>query len=159
MGLRPSEFVAIRWEHVDFVRGVVLVPKGKTANARREVEFSSRVREMLIRRAGNGSTFVFPSTRRKERHVSSNSVTQSFKRYKQELGLDDRLVLYSGRHTFATDFLGETGNLDKLKKVMGHSSITITQRYLHSDTNDTGSVMDQRNARRMDSVATEGRVM
>jgi integrase len=48
------------------------------------------------------------------------------------LGLPDDFVIHSLRHTFATR-VGETGTADAftVKDLLGHSSIVISQRYVH----------------------------
>ena len=40
------------------------------------------------------------------------------------------------RHTFATDYLRQGGDIVRLAMVLGHSQITTTQRYLHLLTSD-----------------------
>jgi site-specific recombinase XerD len=56
------------------------------------------------------------------------------------------LVLYSARHTFATDMLDRTGNLALVQKMLGHESILTTQRYLHPELKDVAQLVNQRNA-------------
>ena len=57
-------------------------------------------------------------------------------------------MLYSARHTFATDMLDRTGNLALVQKMMGHESITTTQRYLHPALKDVAQLVNERNAER-----------
>ena len=40
------------------------------------------------------------------------------------------------RHTFATNYLRQGGDIVRLSMVLGHSQITTTQRYLHLLTED-----------------------
>ena len=65
---------------------------------------------------------------------------------RKALGLPEDLVLYSARHTFATDMLDKTGNLSLVQKMLGHESITTTQRYLHPELKDVAELVNKRNA-------------
>ena len=38
---------------------------------------------------------------------------------------------HSLRHTFATNYLRAGGDIYRLSRILGHSSVTVTQRYLH----------------------------
>ena len=49
------------------------------------------------------------------------------------MNLGDDMVLHSCRHTFCTN-LGRAGaDAFTIQKLAGHSSIVISQRYVHSD--------------------------
>ena len=52
-------------------------------------------------------------------------------RVREVLGLPAEFVLHSLRHTFGTR-LGEAGaDAFTIMRIMGHSSITVSQRYVH----------------------------
>lgn len=145
-GMRPGEACRLRWENVDFVRGVILITRGKSKLARRHLPMSSRVLAMLKERALLGSEHLFPSQRGS--HVMPITVGDSFRSLKRSLGLSEDIVLYSARHTFATDFMDATGDISKTQKTLGHGNVTTTTRYLHPGVANLGSIMDTRNAER-----------
>ena len=53
-----------------------------------------------------------------------------FARIKKKKGFS-RIYPHLLRHTFATNFVYNGGNLEVLRVLMGHSTINITQIYIH----------------------------
>lgn len=162
-GMRPGEVVALEWPRVDFDRGVILVAAGKTPRARRHLAMTTRVRAMLLERwaakkkadeKGRGSVWVFPSSRTKSGHIRASSLSMFFGRTKRKLGLPADMVLYSARHTFATDIMEATGDISKVGKTLGHGSLGITSRYLHPEVAKVGEIMDARNDARRKKFGT-----
>jgi site-specific recombinase XerC len=72
---------------------------------------------------------------------------------REDAGLPKELVLYSARHSFATDLLDRTGNLKLVMDVLGHESVTTTQKYLHPALKNIAEVVNQRNEGREAEVA------
>jgi site-specific recombinase XerD len=99
---------------------------------RRYVPLSYRVRD-LLRAQGATSIWVFSSLRKKGLHISYFPIAKQFSMVRRALDLSQDLVLYSARHTFATDMLDKTGNLSLVQKMLGHESITTTQRHVHPE--------------------------
>jgi integrase len=150
-GMRPCEVAALAWERVDLVRGVILVAGDttKTRSGRRHLPMTKRVREMLIERARLSALWVFPSKRHPGKPMARGAISTMFAGFKRSLGLPRDLVLYSARHTFATDLVGATGNLSQTQRTLGHASISTTTRYLHPSVAELGTIMDIRNAARI----------
>lgn len=61
---------------------------------------------------------------------SDNLVKLVFQRLKEETGIE-RLHPHLLRHTFATYYLADGGDLETLRLILGHSDIQTTQMYLH----------------------------
>jgi integrase len=162
-GMRPEEARRMRWEHVHWDRSVILIPHGKSLKARRFVGLTDRMRQRLkwaaernaaaAKKAGReDSPWVFPSDSASGHRTNTTKVwgqtlakvNRAVRDRKLAL-LPDDLVLYSARHTFATNFLANGGDLAQLMALLGHSSITTTQKYLHPSTADSAERMNKHN--------------
>lgn len=64
---------------------------------------------------------------------------------REAAGIDPKIVLYTARHEFAKRFLEAGGNVYRLMKIMGHTSITTTMKYLHEDLGDAREVINRTN--------------
>ncbi len=149
-GTRPSEAVSLRAEDVDFMTRTFLIVTGKTKKSRRRLDMTSRVYDLLIERVRLGSEWVFPAPRGTG-HIKAKSVSVMGSALKRKIGLPADVVLYSSRHTFATDYQAATKDLVKTSRKLGHGSTTITERYVHVQASDDALMMDARNQARRDS--------
>ncbi len=158
LGPRPDDAVRVSWPDVDFVVGDAFIVGGKTGKkAARRIPMSDRVRAMLLRRAKENekrdSKWVFPSLKPKRagKHMTAHGVSSRFSEFKREAGFPKSLVLYSARHTFATDLTEATGNLRKTQKALGHTALSTTARYDHTRSADIATIMNVRNSERHNS--------
>lgn len=62
--------------------------------------------------------------------ITPNALKLMFARLKRRTGII-RLHAHLLRHTFATNFILDGGDSMVLQQILGHSSINITQRYVH----------------------------
>jgi integrase len=135
-GLRPEECYRLLWDSITWANGrngTLLVTHGKTKAARRVLPMTPRVRETLETRwqaCGRPlEGFIWPAPTRSG-HIEPSSLK---KQHITAINLSKvrPFVLYSLRHTFLTR-LGQSGcDVWTLARVAGHSSISISARYVH----------------------------
>lgn len=164
-GMRPDEVSRMQWGDVRWAESRILVQRGKSKSARRYVGLTERMSRVLTsasernKRLGRESEWVFP-TRAASGHIGnfSNVWARTVSRVENAIDerklppLPDGLVLYSARHTFATQFLKNGGDLGTLMVLMGHTDIRTTQKYLHASTEGAADVMNRHNATKLEIV-------
>ena len=141
---RPEECFRLRWEHATWLNGrngAPPVTHGKTAAARRVLPMTSRVQTVLESRWNNAGRpeegwiwrGLTPSG-----HVEPSSLRKQHAKATRDAKVRP-FVLYSLRHTFLTR-LGQSGcDVWTLARIVGHSSITVSARYVHPSE---GAVLD-----------------
>jgi site-specific recombinase XerD len=153
-GARPDESVHLKWTDMLWDKNLIHIRWGKTRRATRHVPMSDRVKQMLVGRLkASKSEWVFPSSRKKGFPMGYTAISKRFKKLREAAGIPADLVLYSGRHTFATDLLDRTGNIKLVSEVLGHASIETTGRYCHPSKKGLAEQINQRNTTRKGEAA------
>jgi len=144
-GMRPGEVFALRWEniHLNGTGGLIQVTEGKTKAARRMLPMVPAVHSALRARweaAGKPEEgWMFPAGSR-EGHLNKDTAKDQHKRAIDQAnvkaeGDGAREILpfqpYILRHTALTQLASSGCDVFTLARIAGHSSITITQRYVH----------------------------
>ncbi|MGB0122646.1 MAG: tyrosine-type recombinase/integrase [Silvibacterium sp.] len=86
-------------------------------------------------------------------HITHTAIEKPFREARKAAKLPKELVIYSARHSFATDLLDRTGDIKLVMDVLGHASVTTTQKYLHPALKNIADVVNERNKVR-EAVAT-----
>ena len=144
-GMRPGEVFALGWKniHLNGTGGLIQVTEGKTKAARRMLPMVPAVYAALkARHEGAGRPeegWLFPSTSA-EGHLNKDTAKDQHKRAIDSANAKAKakgekeiatFVPYVLRHSALTQ-LAEAGcDVFTLARIAGHSSITITQRYVH----------------------------
>jgi len=135
-GGRLGEILSLRWEDVDLDRGVLYFDQTNTKSGKqREIPIDGELRaaleEQRKRRFMGGDAREYVFTWRGNRIVGRGGVRTAFERARDLAGLGEDVTLHTCRHTFASWFMINGGDLYRLQKYLGHSTITLTQRYAH----------------------------
>jgi len=135
-GLRPGEALALEWPDIRLDeqddRNYLQVRSGKSKNAKRAIPLTPRATKLLRKMSGAAvDRFVFSSV---GRPYSGPHIDHLHQEVRDNLGWDKDFVPHSLRHTFGTR-LGEAGaDAFTIMKLMGHSTVTVSQRYVHPST-------------------------
>jgi integrase len=137
-GMRRKELHSLRWADVHFDpvgdarRGYVHVRGTKSRNSKRNLSLTVTARMVLERqRQISKCEHVFVSEQEHAKAASISAINHAHERVRDVLELPKEFVPHSFRHTFGTR-LGEAGaDAFTIMRMMGHSSITVSQRYVH----------------------------
>jgi integrase len=129
-GMRPDEVFRMTYSNLDFFNRTILIVRGKTRNAKRTLSMSQEVHELLKQRRQSqpDDYWVFPSPRKPGTHLGS--VRKAHDRVCEAMGLRGAMDLYNLRHTFAARSILSGTDVTILQKILGHSEIGMTMRYV-----------------------------
>jgi integrase/recombinase XerD len=132
-GLRVSEVCHLRPEDILSERGQIRIDQGKGRKDRYTV-LSPRLLEQLraywrVYRPQSG--WMFPSAYWPDRHLSTHAVMLVFKQATKLARLPSNGGIHSLRHSFATHLLEAGVPLPVIQRLLGHSNLATTSRYLH----------------------------
>lgn len=136
-GLRASEVVTIKIENINSKEHKLKV-LGKGKKERYTILPDVVIKYLRIYCKYNHITqksgFLFKGTGDLE-HSSTRYPTVYFDKIKKKYNLPDTITFHSLRHSFATYFLLNGGDLITLQTMLGHSNLNTTRRYIHFSQN------------------------
>ena len=152
-GVRVSELVGLDWVDVDpglelvRVRGKGgkerLVPIGQKALAALQT-YRGRIADLCPRRLRDERAVYL--NRRGER-LTSRSVARLVERYVATSGIATKASPHALRHSFATHLLNAGADLRAIQELLGHASLSTTQKYTHVNLDQLMSVYDKAHPR------------
>lgn len=125
-GLRRQEVINLKTDCI--VKNTLTIKNSKN-NKSRIVLIPEFLRLSINNYLGKRTGIVFLN-RYEQEPVTENTIKKLFANIQNLPGME-RVHAHLLRHTFATSYLYYGGNMEMLRLLMGHSSYTILQNYVH----------------------------
>ena len=142
-GMRKSEILSVRREHVDLETRTIYVPHAK-AGARTQ-PISADLAAFLkgyLDTLPEGAPWLFPSVAANEGHTVD--VRKAFIRVVVGAGLDPKQVVrHTLRHTAITHLVQAGVDLPTVKRISGHKTMAMVERYSHQSGAHITAAMDK----------------
>jgi integrase len=142
-GMRKSEILAIRREHVNPDARSIYIPAAK-AGARTQpisADLASFLTE-YIDTLPKGTPWLFPSVGAEQGHTVD--VRKAFVRAVTAAGLDPKQVVrHTLRHTAITHLVQAGVDLPTVKRISGHKTMAMVERYAHQSGSHIAEAMDK----------------
>jgi len=125
-GMRRGEIFGLRWQNIDFYRGIIYLLDTKNSS-KREVYMNDLVKNALseIQRHPD-SPYVFCSDDGKPRH----DIRKSFWTALRKSGIAN-FRFHDLRHTFASQLVMSGIDINTTRELLGHKDIRMTLKYAH----------------------------
>lgn len=141
--MRKMEVLSIRREHVDVARQVIHIPVAKGGT--REQPITKHLASYLsgyMAGLPKGCPWLFPSPGAKSGHTMD--VRKPFRRVVEAAGLDlETVVRHTLRHTAITHLVQAGVDLPTVKRISGHKTLAMVERYAHQNGEHIQFAMDR----------------
>jgi integrase len=139
-GMRRGEIAGLCWDKVNFDTGLIeiarlrdrngLGDRTKSYKSRRFIPMNAVVRSHLenLKRQSTSDLVVVDVN---NLAFDVNHLSRDFSRFLKLAGIKEHFRFHDLRHSFASHFMMNGGNIYDLQKILGHSSLEMTQRYAH----------------------------
>lgn len=144
-GLRMGEVIRLKIKDVLYDKGLLFIESSK-GNKSRYVPIGRKLkqylyrymvlyREVSINQVGNTDKQAYREDYlllhvRNHEPLTENVIKQLFAKLKKRADIP-RIHPHLCRHTFATSYILQGGDLESLRLILGHEDIMTTQKYLH----------------------------
>jgi integrase/recombinase XerC len=154
-GLRVSELTGLNVDDINR-KELMLRVIGK-GNKERIIPYGSKaeeslqrywpIRAKLLAHFGSGADARAVFLNHLGHRVSSRSVARIVRKYVRLMNVNWDLHPHSLRHAFATHLLADGADLRAIQELLGHSSLSTTQRYTHASIRQLMEVYDKAHPR------------
>lgn len=133
-GVRCSELTGIKISDIDFNQKTIII----TGKGRKErlVLFGSKAHQRLIdylrcERSAVKDKHEYLFLNCRNQRLTSRSVQRIVEMFRKFLKIERKITPHKIRHSFATHLLNKGADLRSVQELLGHKTLSSTQRYIH----------------------------
>jgi integrase/recombinase XerC len=147
-GIRASELIGMNRDDIDRSDNLVRI-RGKGRKERvvpighKALDAIDAYTGMKIKGAELAAVFTGPTGKR----LTARTVQRILENYRNKLGLTQKASPHTLRHSFATHLLESGADLRAIQELLGHASLSTTQRYTHLNLDSLMETYDKAHPR------------
>ncbi len=165
-GCRPSEARALKNKNVDLKNNIITISATFSGNVYREKRKGKRSRPVTIpihpelygyistsvlNNLPEAFVFINPTT---GKYYHKNTLQKIWNNVRVTAGIDKGLRLYDAtRHSFASNLVNSGSTIYKVSKLLGHSSVKMTEKYAHSGVENLRTDIQKLSLKRQQTVS------
>lgn len=147
-GLRVGELVGLNLSHLDLNLGIVRVMgKGRKERMVPIGEKALGALKVYLEERGDPKDEEPLFVNLRGGRLTARSVGRFIKKYTRYSGIIQRVSPHSLRHSFATHLLDAGADIREIQEMLGHASLSTTQRYTHLSVGKLMEVYDKAHPR------------
>jgi site-specific recombinase XerD len=136
-GLRQMELLTLEWNQINFKdRYLILDNRNYLTKSKkiRTIPLSMKALQILTNKQLKKNCELVFTYHNKQ--ITQTTISHRFKDYINEAKINPELNFHSLRHTFASWLVQRGVSIYEVSKLLGHSSVNVTQIYSHLRTED-----------------------
>lgn len=152
-GLRVSELIQLRADHVDTEERLLRIIEGKgrkdrnlpltRAAARAVARYLAKGRPELARRSKAPQLFLAD----KGGLLTRSRMSRIVRRWSKQAGVKKRVTCHTFRHSVATHLLRGRADIRHIQVLLGHKHLSTTERYTRVEVSDLKRVIERAHPR------------
>ncbi len=153
-GMRRMEILGIRKEHINLAQRTIFIPEAKAGSREQPITDSLALylRDYMVSLADD-TPWLFPSPASRTGHATD--IRKAFRRAVVAAGLDpDEIVRHTLRHTAITHLVQLGVDLPTVKRISGHKTLAMVERYAHANGEHIRAAMDKLDERYRSKTGT-----
>lgn len=139
-GMRLAELCGLKYDRIDFRLNQISVTRTRDklgikettkTKLKRIIPMTSEVRALLLAMANTSKVHGFIFVEENGEPVKYAHIYRRFHKAQKKAGILNKIRFHDLRHSFASNYMMNGGNLFELQKILGHTKIDMTMRYAH----------------------------
>lgn len=146
-GCRLGEIAQLRWQNIDFRKNIIIIGDNlfTTKNEKQRIIPISKellpILKELSKKTRKPQNYVFGRTN--SFPFNSDYISRNFKKACRKAKLKEEIHFHTLRHSFASNLAIKGVPIIVIKELLGHSSITTTEIYSHTNIEALQSAVKQ----------------
>jgi integrase len=141
-GMRQSEIMSLRWDHVNFERNTITLFKTKNGETR-VVPMAAFVKSVL-QEHGKVRSLNNPHVFQGRHHSHAEFPRKAWETAIKKAEINN-FTFHDTRHSAASELAMNGASLHEIAAILGHKTLAMVQRYAHLSEQHTAAVVERMN--------------